>query len=195
MMDGISAMDTGNNGQMIAMNTEAVAEVKVLTQSYQAEYGRSSGIQILSVTKSGTNQFRGSRLRHRAELGLEPELLDNNQNRRSPRRFQAARLWLLDWRPRSGSRAATTSCSSSTATRSGRARAATPEQTFRVPTALERQGDFSQSRDNLGNLYPYIRDRSRACRARPRTPRAASRTAACSGRSRRTVCMRRAWRS
>ena len=32
------------------------------------------------------------------------------------------------------------------------------EQTFRVPTALERQGDFSQSLDNNGNPYPYIRD-------------------------------------
>ena len=62
MMDGISAMDTGNNGQMIAMNTEAVAEVKVLTQAYQAEYGRSSGIQVLSVTKSGTNRFSGKRV-------------------------------------------------------------------------------------------------------------------------------------
>ena len=60
MMDGISAMDTGNNGQMIAMNTDAVAEVKVLTSAYQAEYGRSSGIQVLSVTKGGTNQFRGT---------------------------------------------------------------------------------------------------------------------------------------
>ena len=27
-----------------------------------------------------------------------------------------------------------------------------------MPTALERQGDFSQTTDNLGNLYPYIKD-------------------------------------
>src|SRR5574339_230602 len=60
MMDGISAMDTGNNGQMIQMNVESIAEVKVLTQGYQAEYGRSSGLQITAVTKSGTNRFRGS---------------------------------------------------------------------------------------------------------------------------------------
>jgi len=46
MMDGISAMDTGNNGQMLNMNVESIAEVKVLTQGYQAEYGRSSGLQI-----------------------------------------------------------------------------------------------------------------------------------------------------
>ncbi len=60
MMDGISAMDTGNNGVMLALNIESIAEVKVLTQGYQAEFGRSSGLQITAVTKSGTNRFRGS---------------------------------------------------------------------------------------------------------------------------------------
>jgi hypothetical protein len=29
---------------------------------------------------------------------------------------------------------------------------------YRVPTLLERQGDFSQTRDNNGNLYPFIKD-------------------------------------
>ena len=60
MMDGVSTMDTGNNGQMLQMNVEAIAEVKVLTSGYQAEYGRSSGLQITAVTKSGTNRLRGS---------------------------------------------------------------------------------------------------------------------------------------
>ena len=53
MMDGISAMDTGNNGQMLNMNIDAIGEVKILTQGYQAEFGRSSGLQITAVTKSG----------------------------------------------------------------------------------------------------------------------------------------------
>jgi len=43
MMDGVSTMDTGNNGQLLQMNTESIAEVKILTSSYQAEFGRSSG--------------------------------------------------------------------------------------------------------------------------------------------------------
>ena len=51
MMDGISAMDTGNNGQMLNMNVDAIGEVKILTQGYQAEYGRSSGLQISAVTR------------------------------------------------------------------------------------------------------------------------------------------------
>ena len=60
MIDGASAMDTGNNGQMMDLNIDAVAEVKVLTAGYQAEFGRSSGLQITAVTKSGTNAFHGS---------------------------------------------------------------------------------------------------------------------------------------
>ena len=60
MMDGVAIMDTGNNGQMLQTNVDAIAEVKILTSGYQAEYGRSSGMQITAVTKSGTNRFSGS---------------------------------------------------------------------------------------------------------------------------------------
>ena len=59
-MDGISTLDTGSNSVMLSMNTESVAEVKLLVSGYQAEYGRNSGLQIMAVTKSGTNRFRGS---------------------------------------------------------------------------------------------------------------------------------------
>ena len=59
-MDGISTMDTGSNTVMLQMNTESIAEVKLLVSGYQAEYGRSSGLQVMAVTKSGTNRFRGS---------------------------------------------------------------------------------------------------------------------------------------
>src|SRR5687768_11895867 len=60
MMDGVSTMDTGSNRPLLQMNIESIAEVKVLTSGYQAEYGRSSGVQVTAVTKSGTNRFRGS---------------------------------------------------------------------------------------------------------------------------------------
>jgi hypothetical protein len=60
MMDGVSAMDTGNNGQMLSMNIESIGEIKVITQGYQAEFGRSTGLQISASTKSGTNQLHGS---------------------------------------------------------------------------------------------------------------------------------------
>src|SRR5262249_23092885 len=60
MMDGVSTMDTGSNRPLLQMNVEPIAQVKVLTSTYQAEYGRASGVQVTAVTKSGTNRFRGS---------------------------------------------------------------------------------------------------------------------------------------
>src|SRR5262249_21186553 len=60
MMDGVSGVDTGSNAILLQMNVESIQEVKVLTSGYQAEYGRSSGLQVTAVTKSGTNRFKGS---------------------------------------------------------------------------------------------------------------------------------------
>ena len=60
-IDGVANIDTGDNGgNMATTNIDSVAEFKILTNAYQAEYGRAVGGQIQVVTKSGTNDFRGS---------------------------------------------------------------------------------------------------------------------------------------
>ena len=93
---------------------------------------------------------------------------------------------------RSASRAGRTSCSSSTLDEYRPRTAGGNIVQFRVPTQLERAGDFSQSRDNNGNLINAIYDAPPGCRrvsasrAAPRRP--ASRTAESSARSRRTGC-------
>jgi hypothetical protein len=58
-VDGVSNMDTGNNGMSGNINLDAVEEFKILTNAYQAEYGRSSGAQISVVTKSGGRSYTG----------------------------------------------------------------------------------------------------------------------------------------
>ncbi len=100
MMDGISAMDTGNNGQMLQMNVESIAEVKVLTQGYQAEYGRSSGLQITAVTKSGTNRFRGSAYDIKINSDWNENSWVNAEERRPEGDQQARPLRLFDRRSR-----------------------------------------------------------------------------------------------
>ena len=173
------------------MNVESIAEVKVLTSSYQAEYGRSSGLQITAVTKSGTNRFRGSVYDVERNSDWNSNSKTNKLNGDPKTRVEASATGATRSAARSASRAATTSCSSSTATSSRRARRATTSQRFRVPTALERQGDFSQTHDNNGSPYPVhqgsaLHGHVLARRARRR----ASRTAACSAGFRRTGCTR-----
>jgi hypothetical protein len=59
-LDGSSNVDTGNNGGThVTINPDAIAEVKVLTSNYQAEFGKASGGTIAVVSKGGTNEFHG----------------------------------------------------------------------------------------------------------------------------------------
>ena len=60
-VDGMNVLDTGNNtGMHYEPNMDAVAEVKVLTSNYQAEYGRRAAAPITMVTKGGSQDFHGS---------------------------------------------------------------------------------------------------------------------------------------
>jgi len=68
-IDGASNVDTGNNGGThVTINTDAIEEMKVLTSNYQAEYGKAAGGQIAIITKGGTNDWHGDgRFFHRNE--------------------------------------------------------------------------------------------------------------------------------
>ena len=60
-VDGISDTDTANNTTLhFEPNMDSIAEMRVLTANYQAEYGRNSSGTISVVTKSGSQQFHGS---------------------------------------------------------------------------------------------------------------------------------------
>jgi hypothetical protein len=63
MFDGAGNVDDlrgSNVGGQARTANEAVQEVQVLTNQFDAEFGRASGAVINAVTKSGTNQFKGS---------------------------------------------------------------------------------------------------------------------------------------
>lgn len=61
MVDGADNMDNGGNtNAIINPSLDAIAEIKVLTSSYSAEFGGRSGALINVVTKSGTREFHGS---------------------------------------------------------------------------------------------------------------------------------------
>jgi len=60
-VDGVTDMDTGSNGSVhYEPNMDSIQELKVLSTTYQAEFGRNSGGTITVVTKNGTQEFHGS---------------------------------------------------------------------------------------------------------------------------------------
>jgi hypothetical protein len=157
MMDGVSTVEPGSNRLMVAVNVESIAEVKVLTSNYQAEYGRSSGLQVTAITKSGSNRFHGS-------LYDVERNSDWNANNRT-------NVLNGDPKPTSKERDWGYSIGGPVGRPGGQnklfffyAQEFQPRTTgnnvvrFRVPTALERQGDFSQTTDNNNNPFPFIRD-------------------------------------
>jgi hypothetical protein len=160
MMDGISAMDTGNNGQMLNMNVESIAEVKVLTQGYQAEYGRSSGLQITAVTKSGTNRFRGSAYDYKINSDWN-ETPWRQAKDGDPKPINKRDIWGYTLGGPVGKPGGNNKLFFFYAHEYRPTNAAinggNPIR-LRVPTALERAGDFSQTLDQNGNPFPYIRD-------------------------------------
>jgi hypothetical protein len=60
-LDGGDNMDNGSNSTLnVYPNPEAIAEFKVLTSNYGAQYGRNGSGTIEVETKSGTSSFHGS---------------------------------------------------------------------------------------------------------------------------------------
>ena len=165
-VDGSSNVDTGSNGtQHVTLNPDAVAEVKILTSNYQAEYGKAGGGFISFVTKSGSSSFHATgRFFHRHE-GLnadnffsnqEPALPNGSQNvqfRRPLYRYNyvgydvGGPVWIPGLKFNEGKDKVFFFWNQEYY------RQLVPDgsRNIQVPTLLERNGDFSQTRDGLGN--------------------------------------------
>jgi hypothetical protein len=155
LLNGISNVDTGNNGDQLAtISLDSVQEFRILTGVYQAEYGRSVGAQIIVQTKSGSRDFHGSAYWFRRHESLNANNWVRNRDglQRQLYRYQypgytiggpvyipgvwnrgkdkAFFFWSQEFQ-----------------------RQLQPEgqRLVTVPTALERTGDFSQTLDQNGN--------------------------------------------
>ena len=155
-IDGVVGNNRGIGTTENEINLDAVAEVKVLMGNYQAEYGKNSGAVVNVVTKGGTQRFHGtiywykrhemfnansyfsnknslpkSRYRYNT-VGYNvggPIAFGENLNRNKDKLFF---FFSQEFQPN---------------LRPGGLRQIT------VPTALERQGDFSQSLQSNNSLF------------------------------------------
>lgn len=60
ILDGIDNNNNSGGADQLRVNVDAIAEFKIQTNSYDAEFGRSGGAALNVVIKSGTNQIHGS---------------------------------------------------------------------------------------------------------------------------------------
>jgi Carboxypeptidase regulatory-like domain/TonB-dependent Receptor Plug Domain len=166
--DGVSSKDTGfGAANYVTPSLDSISEVKIQTSNYQAEYGRAGGANIIVVTKSGSSRFSGSAAYFKRHEGLTTNPWDRRRNCdagisaqcEKPRyrydnsaftlggpvlipgsEFNDSRdklffFYSLDLLPRTDPFLVSST----------------------MPSALERIGDFSQTRNNAGQLR-FIRN-------------------------------------
>jgi hypothetical protein len=60
MVNGANVVEGKNNGASVLPNLDSIAEFRIITNNFDAEYGNYSGGQVNVATKAGTNSFHGS---------------------------------------------------------------------------------------------------------------------------------------
>jgi hypothetical protein len=155
-IDGISGNTARGRTAEAPINLDAISEVKVLQNSFAAEYGPSAAGVINLVTKSGTQQFHGGVYYYNRNEAFNANNFFNNyqgiprQRYRYntvgeslggpvyiPKHFNTNRQKLFFFFSQEIDPNQTPN----------------PISNFTVPTALERQGDFSKSYKNATTLY------------------------------------------
>jgi outer membrane receptor protein involved in Fe transport len=90
-IDGGDNNDDTVGGLLQLFPLEAIQEFNFITQRYKAEYGRSNGGVMNIVTKSGTNDFRGSGFLNFRDKGMNAKTQTeklNSLNKQDYRRYQ-----------------------------------------------------------------------------------------------------------
>jgi hypothetical protein len=152
-VDGQTVTDSGVNQQFAyRISMDAIAEFKVSTTSQGAEFGRNSGAQVQVATKRGTQDFHGGGYWFKRHEGWNANSFTNNRQG-TPR--QIYRFLTAGYN--GGGPAIKDKLFFFVSHEWGRQRTPPAPRRITVPTALERTGDFSQTRDGAG-IPVYIKD-------------------------------------
>jgi hypothetical protein len=148
LIDGVSSASGSQwNGNYYSPTMESVAEVQLVRNTYDAQYGKSGGGVFAIVTKGGTAQFHGTAFEFLRNSKMDANNFFNNLNGR-PLPFYARNQFGGDlggpiWKSKRlfffGSY-------------EGLRQGSPSSTTMTVPTALQRQGNFSQTYNTDGSL-------------------------------------------
>ena len=165
IVDGVVSNEVGNTELMAQqINLDAIAEVKILLNSYRAEYGRAGGGQVQIVTKSGGSKYTGNLYYYGRHENLNAtNFFLNRQNVQKPRyRFNTYGANLGGPVPKTGKVFFFYSLEAPLVSRPG------PLRNWTMPTEAELKGDFSQTLNSAGQKV-FIRDPQTGLACNPTT--------------------------
>ena len=88
-VDGVLGNEVGQTNRMAQnINLDAVSEIKILLNTFRAEYGRTGGAHIEIVSKSGDQQYRGNAYYYGRNEHLNANNFFNNRAGRDRPRYR-----------------------------------------------------------------------------------------------------------
>jgi hypothetical protein len=160
-VDGLNGNElSGTSRFSSAINLDAIAEVKVLLNTYKAEFGRTGGANIEIVSKSGGASYHGSSYWYGRRDKWNSNSWENNRSG-TPK----AKLHIDTYGvslggplriPGLGDGAGERKLFFFYSLEAPQVQRPGPLRLFRVPTELERTGDFSQSIDTTGRAVTVV---------------------------------------
>jgi outer membrane receptor protein involved in Fe transport len=157
-VDGIVSNDMGTPSVFSsATQMDAIGEVKVILNSYQAEYAGNGGTVVQVVTKSGTNEWHGNTYWYVRNNDFNANDFFNNRTglKRPEYRYNTFGFSLGGpiWVPKKWNRDKRKLFGFYNLEQI-ESRIPGSLTQYSMPTALERQGNFSQTLDTNGKLIP-----------------------------------------
>jgi hypothetical protein len=157
-VDGVVSNDQGTPNVFSSVTTlDAIGEVKVLLNSYQAEYAGNGGPIVQVVTRSGGREFHGNAYEYvRNDAMNATDFFSNRNNVRRPRyryntfggTFGGPAFIPGHWNQGRNKLFFFYNVEQALISTPGSL------NSYTMPTSLERQGDFSQTLDVSGKLIP-----------------------------------------
>ena len=157
-LDGVSSQDSGNlNPGYLSPSIDSIGEVKLLVSNFAAEYGGRTGGQLTFSTKNGTPQFHGSAFYYWRHESLNANEFFNNKLGVAKQKYRYHNPGgtfggplLIPGTKFNRDRTKLFFFFSYDYLRNSNS----IDNTFTMPSALERQGDFSQTVTTTGVTVP-----------------------------------------
>ncbi len=159
-LDGVASQDSGNlNPGYLSPSIDAISEVKLLVSNYTAEYGGRTGGQLTFTIKSGTPQFHGSAFYYWRHETLNGNEFFNNKLGIARQRYRyqnpggtiGGPILIPGTRFNKNRQNLFFFFSADYLRNKNRI-----DNTFTMPSALERAGDFSQTVTTQGVQVPIF---------------------------------------